>query len=159
MTYASATSVPAHRTRSEIEALLQKHGATGFGFVSDSDRGIERMEFKMPMRGNVLVVRLEMPIPDREQFRYDTRLHRTRSADDQQRRFDQAYRSAWRALLLILKAKLVAVEQGARTFEQEFLYDIVIGSGQQTLGQNIAPRLSEAVAGGMLSLPPASSHA
>jgi len=152
MSYASKTSVEVPRTRAEIEGLLVKHGATGFAFMSDRELDRERLEFRMPMRGLVLVVRLELPLPRRQDHALDVRGWARTSAQIVTA-CEQAQRSAWRSLLLILKAKLVAVEAGVRTFEQEFLADIVVGDGVRTLGECLANQLPAAAAGGMLALP------
>jgi hypothetical protein len=55
----------------------------------------------------------------------------------------------WRALVLVLKAKLEAVASGISTLESEFLAGIVLPNGM-TLGQAVLPRLSEAVSSGRL---------
>jgi hypothetical protein len=52
-----------------------------------------------------------------------------------------ACRARWRALALVIKAKLEAVESGITTFEEEFLAHIVLPDGT-TLGQWAAPRLA-----------------
>jgi hypothetical protein len=67
-------------------------------------------------------------------------------------KLDAAGRQRWRAVLLVIKAKLEAVDSGISTLDQEFLSNIVTDSGQ-TIGEVIVPRLSEATRAGRL-LPP-----
>ncbi|MFI4881401.1 MAG: hypothetical protein ACIAQU_02325 [Phycisphaerales bacterium JB064] len=43
--------------------------------------------------------------------------------------WEQACRSKWRALYLVMKAKLVAVDEGISTIEREFLPDVVTEDG------------------------------
>jgi len=60
---------------------------------------------------------------------------------------EQACRQKWRALSLVVKAKLEAVESGITTFEDEFLAHIVLPNGQ-TVGEQALPRVREAYATG-----------
>ena len=48
-----------------------------------------------------------------------------------------------RALYLIVKAKMEAVEAGISTVEREFLYDIVLPDGR-TAGEWLAPQIEAA---------------
>ncbi len=61
----------------------------------------------------------------------------------------------WRALVLVVKAKLEAVASGISTLESEFLANIVMGNGQ-TIGAAMLHRLPEVVSSGRLL--PASSE-
>lgn len=54
--------------------------------------------------------------------------------------WEQACRAKWRALYLIIKAKLEAVESGISTIEREFFYDIVLPDGN-TVGEFLSPQL------------------
>lgn len=63
--------------------------------------------------------------------------------------WEQACRSRWRALYLIVKAKLEAVEAGISTVEREFLYDIVLPDGR-TAGEWIAPQIEMAYQTGQM---------
>ena len=58
----------------------------------------------------------------------------SRTAADQQSAWEQACRQRWRALLLIIRAKLEAAEAGISTLETEFLANIVLPDGR-TAGQ------------------------
>lgn len=65
---------------------------------------------------------------------------------ERRREWEQACRAKWRALLLIVKAKLEAVAQGISTVEREFLADVVTINGQtvqQLYGGDVL-RLAEA---------------
>lgn len=55
----------------------------------------------------------------------------------------QADRQRARALLLVLKAKLEAVESGVAIFEDEFLANIVLPSGRM-VGQEVRERIAYA---------------
>ena len=91
-----------------------------------------------------------------------TRARRTPQAA--QNAHEQAERQAWRALVLVIRAKLEAVEAGITTIEQEFLADMVL-PGDVTVSEALLPRLDEALntgrmpgllpGGGAIPLPPA----
>lgn len=58
-------------------------------------------------------------------------------------KYEQEIRSKWRALFLIIKAKLEAVESGITTLEDEFLAHIVLPGGE-TVGDWMRPQIDEA---------------
>ena len=130
--FAETTKVPIERTKVELEKLLRGHGAKGF--VSGWDEHSDRVEFLYEGKH----IRFTLP---REVV--------TRSRQEQ---FD---RSRWRALLLVVKAKLEAVKSGIAVFEQEFLGFIVVPGTGQTIYEHAKPRLEakEFTAAGLL--PPA----
>ena len=74
-----------------------------------------------------------------------------RTAAAQRSAWEQACRKRWRALLLIIRAKLEAVESGITTLESEFLANIVLPDGG-TVGQWLAPQIDAAYA--TVRLPP-----
>jgi hypothetical protein len=92
--------------------------------------------FKMRTPRGERRVQLEIPMP-----------HEVESGS--KARTEAATRQRWRSLVLVLKAKLEAVESGISTLEAEFLANVVMPNGQ-TIGQSILPRLSEAVQSGRL---------
>ena len=64
----------------------------------------------------------------------------------------QEERQRWRALVLVIKAKLEAVESGITTFENEFLAHIVLPDNR-TVGEWLAPQIDSAYEeGGMPKL-------
>lgn len=129
--YAEGTSVPADRTRSEIEHLVTKHGATGFMFGNNGVQAL--VVFEMKDRRLKFIV----PMPS---------LNKTRSNE---RDVARETRRRWRALLLVLKAKLEAVSSEIVEFDSEFLAHIVVRGGE-TVGDQMVPQLREALAGGRL---------
>ena len=146
--FAAQTSVPVERTRAEIETLLRKHGATGFAYAwQDTDA---RIEFLMKDRH----LRFELALPDRtdRQFTRSPGGRKVLGPDARERAWEQACRSRWRALLLIIKAKLEAIAIGVSVFEQEFLAFIVAADGR-TVGEIIVPQLQRGAPARLL-LPP-----
>lgn len=108
--YAEKTKVPIEKTRDEIQKELVRFGVTQYGFgVSPRGTGII---FKWKER----VYRLNVNEPNRNSFQYDSD-------------FERAMRCRWRILLLCIKAKLNAVEDGLSDFEDEFLGYMALPDG------------------------------
>ena len=144
MPYAAQTRVPISKTKTDIEELLAKHGAAGFGYVTEGDRAM--VAFNMSGRR----IQLMLVMPSVDDFARTPRKAR-RTAAAQQSAWEQACRQRWRGLLLIIRAKLEAVESGITTLESEFLANIVLPDGG-TVGQRLVPQVDEAYATG--SMPP-----
>lgn len=138
--YADRTSVPAERSRAEIERTLERYGATGFMYAWQEDRVMIAFE------AHKRAIRFEMPIPDPQSSEFTmTATYRTRSQKAAKEAWEQEVRRRWRALGLAIKAKLEAVESGIATFEDEFLAYIVTAEGR-TVGELVRPQLAEGAA-------------
>lgn len=140
VTYARGTEVPADRTRVEIERLLAGHGATSF--VSGYADARAAIGFTLDDRQ----VRIDLPLPryGDSEIRY-TPTGQVRSEAERKKAFGREERRRWRALSIVLKAKLVAVEEGISTVEREFLADVVLPDGS-TVGAWAGPQLEAAYA-------------
>ena len=57
MAYAAQTRVPISKTKIDIKELLTKHGATGFGYVTEGDRAMVAFN----MSGRRVQLMLGMP--------------------------------------------------------------------------------------------------
>src|SRR5690348_11394806 len=115
--YAEGTTVPVEKTRAEIERLLTKHGAAQLGIVTDTEQGLAMVLFTLANRQ----VRMRVPLPRLDDVRSNAR---RRSQDGHVSRWEQLSRQRWRAVLLLVRAKLELVELGLSTIEREFLADI-----------------------------------
>ena len=83
-------------------------------------------------------------MPDPEEFRYTNHNPPRERTDRQvQESHEQACRQRWRALLLVIKAKLEAVTAGISTMEAEFLANIVLPDNT-TAGDWMIPQIGEA---------------
>ena len=142
MPYAARTRVPISRTKTDIEELLAKHGANGFAYATEGDRSL--VAFSMSGR-RVQIMLLMPPIDDYARTPCNAR----RTAAAQRSAWEQACRQRWRALLLIIRAKLEAVESGITTLESEFLANILLPDGG-TIGQWLAPQIDEAYGTGRM---------
>jgi hypothetical protein len=128
--YAANTSVPVERSRAEIEKTLVRYGATGFGYAWDrrirgSGKAEDHAVLTFMLKDRRVQLDVIMPPEPKEQ------------------------RQRWRAMLLVVKAKLEAVESGLGTLESEFLANIVMRDGR-TVGAAMLPRLTEVVETGRL---------
>lgn len=136
MKYASNTAVKPEKSRFEIESILKRYGATHYGYMSGP--GNAAIAFQAHGRR----LRFTLPLPSLKEFRTDARGH-VRADGVQHNALDQAIRQRWRALALVIKAKLEAVETGVSTFEEEFMANIVLPSGQ-TMAEYALPQIAQA---------------
>lgn len=104
--FAARTKVPVSTSRNEIETTLKRYGADAFAYGSDKGRAM------VAFRAHGRFLKMTMPIPPGS-GNQDT----------------QEARQRWRALLLVIKAKLEAVASGIVTFDQEFLPWVVLPDG------------------------------
>lgn len=133
--YAEKTKVPVAQSRMEIERLLDRHKAKQYGTAVDYDLGLARVQFRLHDR----IIRFVIELPDVKKFGTE--------------RFARAERQRWRALLLVIKAKLEAVENSITTFEEEFLAHIVLPN-DKTVAEYVIPQVQQMyTSGAMLALP------
>lgn len=135
--YAENTSVDPSRSRQEIERILTRYGADGFMY------GWEGTDAVVGFRAHDRHIRFVMQIPDRADFAKTPSRGQKRSPEAQQSAWEQATRQKWRALALVIKAKLEAVTAGITEFESEFLAHIVLPDGT-TVGQWAIPQVATA---------------
>lgn len=140
--YAANTQVSVERSRAEIENTLARYGAQQFMYGWNADGAVVAFVVE-PEPGQKRQVRFQLPLPSRglREFTHHSRGQRT--ASEAERRWEQACRQRWRALNLVVKAKLEAVESGIATFEDEFLAYIMLPNGQN-VGDWLAPQLEAA---------------
>lgn len=132
--YANATTVSTEASRSEIEKTLRRYKADAFMYAAEADRAV--IQFRIGLRQVRFL--LQMPDPKSREFTQHSRGVRT--PDAAEKLWEQACRQRWRALALVIKAKLEAVSAGITTIEDEFLAHTVLPDGQ-TVGQFIQPQL------------------
>ncbi len=140
--YAAATTVSSDKSRTEIEKTLTRYGARQFVYGRDDDRRLAVIEFVTENRR----IRLVLPVPDPKDREFTHTRHQwpqRRSASAASLAYEQAVRQRWRALLLIIKAKLEAVTSGVMTFENEFLPYTVLPDGR-TVADTVYPAIARA---------------
>jgi hypothetical protein len=128
MPYAARTKVPIEKTKAEIERLVKKYGAKGF--VAGWQGNQARIEFLAADRH----IRFSVVVPAN----------------------DQDARQRWRTLMLLVKAKLAAVDAKVVTFEQAFVGDIVMPATGKTVWEetNETIKLAYSTRGPVALLPP-----
>lgn len=129
--FAEKTKVPVVQSRAEIERLLHRHACTQYGTAVDYLARVARVQFRAHDR----IVRFELQLPDSDRLRGE--------------RLEQEQRRVWRALLLVIKAKLEAVDNKIATFEEEFLAHVVMPN-DETIGTLVAPLIAQAYARGQM---------
>ena len=112
--YAEGTEVPIERSKEELQRLLTKHGASQRGVMEDDAIGRALVMFTLEARQ----YRMDVPLPSPKEH-----------PDPRQR--EQRTKERWRAIVLMVKAKLELCALGVSTIEREFLADLVLPDGQR----------------------------
>ena len=132
--FAEDTKVAVAQSRGEIERLLGKYKCERFGTATDYIEQKARVQFTAHAR----MVQFTVSLPNPSKFRHAEQVR-------------QEERRVWRSLLLVIKAKLEAVDTGIATFEQEFLANIVMPNGR-TVADLVLPQIAESYASGRMPL-------
>lgn len=145
--FASQTTVSPEKSRAEIETLLLRYGADQFMYALKP----EAAAIAFRCHGRHIRFVLPMPRIDEQRFTHVKRRGylQKRTPDQARDAWHQEVRSRWRALALVIKAKLEAVESGIAEFEDEFLAHIVLPDGR-TMGQLARPQIANAYETGQM---------
>lgn len=144
-TYAAKTEVTSSRSREEIEHTLERYGATSFAYGNEPGRAM--IGFVKDDR----TIRFVLPLPDRSAREFThTPTGKVAAETAMRAKYEQAVRQKWRALALMVKAKLEAVESGIVTFEQEFLAHTVLPSGR-TVFEETGAAVAESISTGTVT--------
>jgi len=123
--YAQGTTVDSSASRAEIERTLVRYGASSFAY------GWQEGSALIGFTAHGRQIRFILPMPDRSSRDFTlTPTGRARSERGQIEAYEQAVRQRWRALALVVKAKLEAVASGIVTFDEEFYAHMVLPGGQ-----------------------------
>lgn len=138
--FAKSTDVPMEKSRAEIERVLAKYGADAFGYTLDGTAA--KIAFRMA--GRHFRFALTLPARDRWDFLHYKQGSTTflRAKGVPEKMWEQECRSLWRALLLVIRAKLEAIEVGITSLEDEFMAFMVLADGS-TVGETMKPQLDE----------------
>lgn len=136
MKYAATTTVTSARSRAEIEETLERYGADQFGYYIEPDAAT--VLFRMNGRH----YRLLVPLPPMSDFLLTPQTAKPRHEATVKSEWEQAIRQRWRALVLLLKAKLEAVELGITSTEDEFLANTLMPDGM-TVGDWARPQIDQ----------------
>jgi len=115
--------VPVEKTRFEIEAMMRKRGADQFFSGGMEDKAA------LAFRLNGRHLRFMLPLGPKLTA--------------------QQHHSRWRALYLVIKARLQAIDLGIMTIEDAFLGETVLPD-KQTVAEYMAPQIEAAYATGQM---------
>ena len=121
--FAERTTVPASKSRDQIVEMMKRAGADAFMFGEDD----ERATIGFRLKGRFL--RFTVPIPKQAS--------------------QQLTRSRWRALWLVVKAKLEAVAIGLATIEEAFMAETMLPD-RQTVAEVMLPQIESAYRDGKM---------
>jgi len=143
--YAEETKVSADKSRAEIDRILQRYGADQFMYGWSGAEAV--VAFKA--HGRAIQFKLKMPDRNSREFTHTSSRNIRRDESAAEKAWEQACRQRWRALALVIKAKLEAVESGISTFEDEFLAWTLLPGGV-TVSAMVQPKITEAYETGQM---------
>lgn len=155
--FAAHTAVAVDKTKGELERLLVKHGAAQYGTAHDDANGFAVVYFALANRQ----IRLQIPIPKLDSwpdpkvsYQKNTpqgwvRWGEASRAQWVRAQWEQACRTRWRCMLLIVKAKLELIGMKLSTVDREFLPDITLPDGRSVY-EWLKPGIEKAYLGGAM---------
>ena len=159
--FAEGTEVQVSKTKTELDELLARHGATQRTVGEDDEQGRAVVVFGMAGRHVRLEIALApdgLPDPTKQTYEQKAECPRGWSSwtvggrkEWVTQRREQFAREAWRRVLLVTKAKLELVAEGCSTLEREFLADVLLPDGR-TVHEALREGLAKSYLDG--SLPP-----
>lgn len=136
MAYAATTTVAVEKSRAEIERLLMRHKCSKF--MAGVDHEAHRATIQFQAHNRIVKFEIALPNPADPKYKRIKNSYLQRTAAGVAKIVEQEERTRWRALLLVIKAKLEAIESGIATFEDEFLAHVLLPN-QQTVAEYIGP--------------------
>lgn len=152
--YAANTTVGQDQSEAEIKRTLRRYGADQL-LVGEAGRQ-HYLAFRL--RGRCYRLQVTMPERAAREFTHTPGRGLERTPEQALAAWEQACRQRWRALALVILAKLEAVEAGITSMEQEFLPAMVLPDGR-TFAEWAEPQLAAIADSGRMPtlLLPASS--
>ena len=144
MAYAAGTTVSSAKTMGEIQGMLAARGVVKVGTMAEPQSFILAFEF------DGVPYRITLPLPDPQARKFTHSTVGPRSENAYREAYEKEVNRVWRAFGMVIKAKLVAVEEGISTIAREFIGDAVLASGQ-TFREAYADDLPKALASGKLA--------
>lgn len=150
------TTVPVQESIEGIKALVRRHGAVGFGIREDYRSGKALIEFALKQGEQAVPVHIPLDVERVQQLMY---LHAPKNDEAAQKRREQAERTAWRQLYLIIDAVLTASQLGVMTITDAFLAHmmVVTEDGKSERMGDYVQRGAGALGAGVRALLPAST--
>ncbi len=139
--FAKGTTVTVAKSRSEIEHMLSRYGVSKFQSGWDQDQAAILFE------KNGRRIRFTLNLPSEAEFAKADK--NSRSPTAMKSACEAEHRRLWRALTLVIKAKLESVESGIESFESAFLSHVVVPGSNQTFGEWASPQIAAAYERGL----------
>lgn len=98
--YASETDVSPEKSRAEIERTLRRYGAAGFAY------GWSGRDAMIGFEAHGRQIRIRISLPSLDDVKLSPRGRRRSSVSIQASALEKATRQCWRAMALVVKAKL-----------------------------------------------------
>lgn len=136
MAYAEDTTVTVAGSKQEIGRILSRYGA-GAPMIHETDT-LHTIVFQH--EGRMIRMRLPLPAPVGKIERFYSPTRRRQLMQERLKQ-QKEVRRRYRALVLVLKAKLEAIASGIATVDEEFLSQIVTRSGQ-TVGEVVGAQMT-----------------
>jgi len=136
VTYAKGTDVSVDRSQQEIVRLFHRYKVDTYAF------GAEPGKASVMFQIGETPIRVGIPVPPRPANDKELNPETGRWVQTMPR-WEQDVKECWRALVLLLKANLEAVEREIVTVEQAFMAYLVTGDGR-TVGDIVLPQYLEA---------------
>lgn len=141
--FAANTTVSPDDSLREIKTILKRYGATRIATSEEESQVI--IGFEVHERR----VRLVVKTPTLAESRQNAKGALMGSVQARQAH-EKAIRQRWRALLLVIKAKMEAVEAGVETFEEAFMAQLVLPGSTRTVSEWLGPQIETAYRTGSL---------
>lgn len=149
--FAEDTSVPVEQTKGDLEVMLRRRGAEAFAYAWSQDG---RCSLRFVLAG--LPIRIAMAALKPEDVAVsEAALRRAgnNAAQLVRQRREQEERRRWRALALVVKANLEAIDSGITTVMEAFFPWLVLPNGATVWDVHGEPSLRQVTAGELAKLP------
>lgn len=143
--FASKTTVDTDRSLAEIKKLLTSHGATKFAYFEAENQAAIAFE----IRERRFRFTIPLPNPNAREFTHTPETKVERAPAKAKEAWQQAVKQRYRALLNVIKFKLVAINEGVTTFEDEFLAHTLLPDGS-TVGDWAAEQIKQVYLSGKM---------
>jgi hypothetical protein len=146
--YAEKTKVSQDDTVKQIKEALRRRKVEGFYTGDEPGRAVIGFSHN-DQGGNKRVYRFDLPMPEIEDYKITDTGHR-RSGSAMIAAWEQECNRRFRALLATIKGRMISVDEGISTFEEEFAMEAVMADGRTTVRNYLLPQLEAMYATGKM---------
>ena len=126
--YASGTAVATERSQAEIKKTLQRYGADNVTIGESMAQGVALIQFLH--RDLPCQIRVKLPKAQEERFHLTPSRGRRRTSEAARMAWQDECRRKWRVILLLIKAKLEAIEEEVVSPREALLSWLLLPNGQ-----------------------------